>query len=137
MLIGIAAVGGLVVLAIHRLATNRVRRADPWDCGFPDPNPATQYTAASFAQPIRRVFGTVAFRARETVEMPNPGDIAPARFSSSLIDPAWEAFYRPTGRLVGWIADHANKLQFMTIRRYLSFTFGALVLLLFLVAVLG
>ena len=135
MLIGIAATGGLVVLVIHRLATNRVRRSDTWDCGFPDPNPTTQYTAASFAQPIRRVFATVAFRARETVEMPNPGDIAAARFSSSLIDPAWEVFYRPTGRLIGWIADHANKLQFMTIRCYLSFMFGSLVLLLFLVAV--
>ena len=29
-----------------------------WDCGFPDATPATQYTAGSFAQPIRRVFGT-------------------------------------------------------------------------------
>lgn len=137
MLIGIAAAGGLVVLAIHRLASNRVRRADPWDCGFPDPNPATQYTAASFAQPIRRVFGAVAFRAREVVEMPNPGDTAPARYASSLIDPAWEVFYRPTGRLIGWVAERANRLQFLTIRRYLSLMFGALVLLLFLVAVLG
>ncbi len=30
---------------------------------------------ASFAQPIRRVFGTVVFRAREHVDMPPPGDM--------------------------------------------------------------
>ena len=53
---------------------DRLRRAPAWDCGFPDPSPATQYTAGSFAQPIRRVFGTVVFRAREHVEMPPPGD---------------------------------------------------------------
>ena len=54
----------------------------PWDCGFPDASPATQYTAGSFSQPIRRVFGTVVFRAREEVHMPPPGDAqrrAPAR----------------------------------------------------------
>ncbi|HSD93077.1 MAG TPA: hydrogenase 4 subunit B, partial [Methyloceanibacter sp.] len=56
--------------AIHRLASDRLRRAPAWDCGYPDPNPSTQYTASSFAQPIRRVFGTLVFRAQEQVEMP-------------------------------------------------------------------
>ncbi len=34
---------------------------------FPIASPLTQYTAGSFAQPIRRVFGTIVFRAREHV----------------------------------------------------------------------
>ncbi len=59
---------------IHRYASREVRRGPAWDCGFPDPDPATQYTADSFAQPIRRVFGATVFRARERVEMPPPGD---------------------------------------------------------------
>ena len=71
--------GTLAAFAIHRLASDRLRRAPAWDCGYPDPSPATQYTADSFAQPIRRVFGTVVFRAREHVEMPPPGDMRPAR----------------------------------------------------------
>src|SRR5262249_56111309 len=62
--------GALAAWAIHRLASDKLRRAPPWDCGYPDANPATQYTASSFAQPIRRVFGTVVFHAREHVEMP-------------------------------------------------------------------
>src|SRR4051812_13102283 len=41
---------------IHRFASRAVRRGPAWDCGFPDPSPATQYTAGGFAQPIRRVF---------------------------------------------------------------------------------
>src|SRR6185369_3717085 len=57
--------GTLAASAIHRFASDRLRRAPPWDCGYPDASPATQYTADSFAQPIRRVFGTVVFRAHE------------------------------------------------------------------------
>ena len=54
--------GTLAAVAIHRLASDRLRRAPAWDCGYPDPSPATQYTASSFAQPIRRVFGTARVR---------------------------------------------------------------------------
>ena len=32
--------------------------------------------AGSFAQPIRRVFGTLVFHAREEIDMPAPGDLA-------------------------------------------------------------
>src|SRR4051794_25531368 len=72
VLVFIALSACLAALAIHRFASDRLRRAPAWDCGYPDPSPATQYSASSFAQPIRRVFGTVVFRAREHVEMPPP-----------------------------------------------------------------
>ena len=65
--------GTLAAFAIHRLASHKLRRAPAWDCGYPDSSPATQYTATSFAEPIRRVFGTVLFRAHEQVDMPPPG----------------------------------------------------------------
>ena len=68
--------------SIHRSPPTAAPRP-AWDCGYPDPSPATQYTADSFAQPIRRVFGTVVFRAREHVEMPPPGDRRPARLTWS------------------------------------------------------
>src|SRR5208283_269835 len=71
--------GTFAAFAIHRLASDKLRRGPAWDCGYPDADPATQYTAGSFAQPIRRVFGTIVFRAREVVEIPPPGDISPAR----------------------------------------------------------
>ena len=82
--------GMLAAFAIHRLASDRLRRAPAWDCGYPDPSPATQYTATSFAEPIRRVFGTVMFRAREQVEMPQPGDARPARLTVQMTDPIWD-----------------------------------------------
>jgi hypothetical protein len=125
----------VLVLGIHRYASNRVRRSIPWGCGFPDPGPTSQYTASSFGQPIRRVFVSGLFLARESVDMPRPGETRPARFTLRLSDPAWDLLFTPLGRSVDWITARANRLQFLTIRQYLSMMFAALVVLLVMVAV--
>lgn len=122
-------------LAIHRLASDKLRRAPAWDCGYPDPSPATQYTASSFAQPIRRVFGTLIFRASERVEMPPPGELGPARITVRLTDIIWDSLYAPVARAVECVADRLNQFQYLSIRRYLSFVFAALVGLLLVLAI--
>lgn len=124
----------LTAWVVHRVASNRLRRAPAWDCGFPNASPATQYTADSFAQPVRRVFGGFAFRATERIDMPEPGDGRSARMTVTLHDLASEWFYDPVVRLVNLLAERLNYLQFLTIRRYLSLVFGALVLLLLIIA---
>ena len=131
----IAFAAGLGAEAIHRWASGVLRRSAPWDCGFPDPSPATQYTAGSFSQPIRRVFGSVVFRAREEVYMPPPGDPRAARMHVRMRDLLWDAFYAPLAGLVGYVADRLNKVQFLSIRAYLALVFGALVALLTVLAV--
>jgi hydrogenase-4 component B len=130
----IAASALLAAFVIHRIASNRIRRAPAWDCGFPDDSAITQYTASSFAQPIRRVFGSSVFRARERVKMPPPGDGRPARLSVTLHDLVWELLCEPIARAVTFLADRMNQLQFLTIRQYLSVVFGALVVLLLVLA---
>jgi hydrogenase-4 component B len=131
----IALAAGLVAEAIHRWASDALRRSAPWDCGFPDPNPATQYTAGSFSQPIRRVFGEVIFRAHEEVHMPPPGDLGAARMHVRMRDLLWDTFYAPIAGVVGFAANHLNKVQFLTIRAYLTLVFGALVALLMVLAI--
>jgi len=126
--------GSLAAFAIHRFASDRLRRGPAWDCGYPDPSPATQYTASSFAQPIRRVFGALVFRARESVSMPPPGDTAPARFSVQVRDLVWDTVYAPAASGVLYAADRLNRLQFLTIRQFLSLVFAALVVLLLVLA---
>jgi formate hydrogenlyase subunit 3/multisubunit Na+/H+ antiporter MnhD subunit len=121
----------IIAFAIHRLASHALRRSPAWDCGTPDPSPLTQYSGDSFAQPIRRVFGTFVFAAREEVHMPRPGDVAPARFRAHVHDLVWEGLYTPIAGVVGFLAHHLNRLQFLTIRKYLSVVFGLLVVLLF------
>ncbi len=84
----------MTIWAIHRFASHAVRRAPAWDCGFPDPHPITQYSAASFAQPIRRVFGRSVFRAqRDPSPCRRPASTAPARIEKSSRDLVWELFY--------------------------------------------
>ncbi len=131
----ITATASLGAGAIHRFASRALRRAAPWDCGYPDPSPITQYTAGSFAQPIRRVFGTIVFRARERVDMPPPGDARPAHMHVELHDLIWDEIYAPIGLAVTFIAERMNHLQFLTIRRYLSVVFLALVSLLLVLAI--
>src|SRR5216683_280709 len=125
----------LAVYAIHRFASRALRRAPPWDCGFPDARPITQYTAGSFAQPIRREFGTTVFLARERVEMAPPGDRRPARLTVELRDLVWETLYAPVANAVDATAGRLNILQFQTIRRYLSLVVAALIALLLVLAI--
>jgi formate hydrogenlyase subunit 3/multisubunit Na+/H+ antiporter MnhD subunit len=130
----IAASASLTAYVIHRVASRAVRRAPSWDCGYPDPSPATQYTASSFAQPIRRVFGELVFQAREKVTMPLPGDPKPALLELSLSDLLWDSIYAPLSSLIWTASEKLNSLQFLTIRQYLSLVFVALIGLLFAVA---
>jgi formate hydrogenlyase subunit 3/multisubunit Na+/H+ antiporter MnhD subunit len=126
----ICAAAGMSALAIHKLAVRSLRRGPAWDCGYPEQSPATQYTGLSFGQPIRRVFGTTVFRASEHVDMPAPGDMRPAVYEARMHDVVWETLYVPIAWAVDALSLVLNKAQFLTIRRFLSVVFVALVLLL-------
>lgn len=135
VMVFIAISASLAVFFIHRFASHALRRGPAWGCGFGDPTPAAQYSGASFAQPIRRVFGTLVFHARDHVEMPAPGDIRPARLRIELRDLIWEGMYEPIAGAVGVSSEKLNRLQFLTIRRYLSLVFATLVTLLLVLAI--
>jgi formate hydrogenlyase subunit 3/multisubunit Na+/H+ antiporter MnhD subunit len=126
--------GSLTAAVIHRFASRATRRSAIWDCGFPLTGPQSQYTSSSFAQPIRRVFGAVIFGVHETLDMPKAGDMRAGHFRTRILDPAWRYAYGPLARLVGSAAASLNRLQFLTIRNYLTLVFCALILLLLVVA---
>jgi NADH:ubiquinone oxidoreductase subunit 5 (subunit L)/multisubunit Na+/H+ antiporter MnhA subunit len=126
--------GTLAAMFIHRYATRATRRSDIWDCGFPNPTAAAQYTSSSFAMPIRRVFGATVFMVRERLDMPRPGETRSGHFHVKVFDPAWRYIYGPMARAVLRSAVSLNALQFLTIRRYLTLVFATLVLLLLVVA---
>jgi hypothetical protein len=134
LLLFIAGSASVTALAVHRLGSHASRRAPAWDCGFPTAASNTQYSAAGFSQPIRRVFASVALHARERVFMPPPGDPSPARIEQTMLDPVWDWLYAPIAAGVSWTAGALNGLQFLTIRRYLGLVFVALVLLLLALA---
>jgi hypothetical protein len=67
--------------------------------------------------------------------MPPPGDMRPAKFTVYLQDVVWDILYAPLAEGLRVVTDRLNVLQFLTIRRYLSLVFGALVVLLLVVAI--
>jgi len=132
--------GILITFFIGRLLlrhnANPIRRSAPWDCGFGPLNTRMQYTAAAFAQPIRRVFAGV-WKVQEQVEVTHAE--APASLVSSvrhqlhITDWSWSKLYEPIGRLVLSGARHIGRLHSGHIRTYLMYTFGTLLLLLWIV----
>jgi len=108
----------------------RVRRCDAWDCGFAPPNPAMQYTATAFAQPIRRVFGLL-FHIDESVEWQPDGQ---RRHRLQVSDRAWELFYLPVMRVVENAARQVTRLQSGSVRVYLGWSLATLLVLLWIIA---
>lgn len=119
---------------IHSFWRRETRRAPAWDCGYVDANPATQYTASSFAQPVRRALGAIAFSARERLDFPLPGETRAARFGVEIDDRFMDYVYVPLSRAVWFCAGRLNILNFLTIQEYLALVFVALVFLLTLAA---
>ncbi|MEX0646004.1 MAG: hypothetical protein WD076_11885, partial [Parvularculaceae bacterium] len=117
------------------IASHAHRRSPAWGCGYPPAGPQTQYSATSFAQPIRNTLGRVVFRASETVDMPAPGEMRPATIEVKVEDPSWSRIYAPISGLIDAIASRLNAFQFLTIRQYLSLVFATLVVLLLGLAV--
>jgi hydrogenase-4 component B len=127
--------GTLIAMLVHRISGRRTVRGAPWDCGFPDPSPLTQYSASSFSQPLRRVYGATFFDAAEIIDMPAPGDPRAASLTLRLTDHAWEKLYVAPTLAVLRLSERLNALQFLTIRRYLMLMFSALIVLLLIAAV--
>jgi hypothetical protein len=80
------------------------------------------------------VFGATVFQVRERLDMPRPGEMRAGRFHVKVFDPAWRFGYGPLARSVWRSAAKLNALQFLTIRRYLTLVFAALIVLLIVVA---
>lgn len=123
------------ILVVHHFGTRKIRDAAAWDCGHREDIPNAQYSADSFSQPLRRVFGGTVFMAKEKVEMPPPGDTSPARFTLRMVDPIWDGLYKGIIWTVQNTANWVNRLQSLSVRQYLLLMFMTLVLLLLVVAV--
>ena len=67
--------------------------------------------------------------------MPPPGDLRAARLRVRLHDVMWDVLYVPTAALVGFAADRLNRVQFLSVRAYLTLVFSALVVLLMVLAI--
>jgi len=125
-LLVIAAVVGLTFAVVRRFYHGRLRRADPWDCGYPEQTSRMEDTADGFGQPIRHVFAPV-YRIRR--EIPRPDDPQPV-FRQEVEDRHWYWMYLPVARLTEFVSSHVGRLQQGRISVYLLYSFVTLIALL-------
>ncbi|MBY0330476.1 MAG: hydrogenase 4 subunit B, partial [Acetobacteraceae bacterium] len=133
--------GGGLAWAVRRRSPLPVLHGPVWNCGFiaPPPHlpfgdPLTQPGGAGIAQPLRRMLGEPLLAARETVDMPEPGEIRAARHEAGFTDPSGPLLLAPVAALRDRLSARGEVLQDWTIRRLLGLSFGTLVGLLALLA---
>jgi len=124
----IAAIVMLTFLLVRRFYHGRIRRAAPWDCGYPFQTARMQDTAEGFGQPIRQIFEPF-FRMHR--ELPSPADEAP-RYRVTVEDPLWGWIYVRIARATEAASRTVGMLQRGRISIYLLYSFVTLVALLFL-----
>ena len=123
-----AAVVFAAIVLVRRFYHGRVRRAAPWDCGFPAQTARMQDTAEGFGQPIRQIFEPF-YRMRR--ELPTPFDAAP-RYKVTVEDPLWGWVYLRIAAATEAVSRWVGMLQRGRISIYLLYSFLTLVALLFL-----
>jgi formate hydrogenlyase subunit 3/multisubunit Na+/H+ antiporter MnhD subunit len=128
-LVGVAASFALAFALVRKLYHGRIRRAAPWDCGFPWQTARMQDTAEGFGQPIRQIFEPFFHMQRD---LPSPFDAKP-RYKVVVEDHFWRALYWPIVDAVFRVARLIGLLQQGRIAVYLLFSFVTLITLLLVV----
>jgi len=125
-LLGLAASFALAFILVRRLYHGRLRRAAPWDCGYPWQNARMQDTAEGFGQPIRQIFEPF-FRMQR--ELPSPFDREPV-YRVVVGDHFWHWLYLPVAGAVERMSRWIGQLQQGRIAVYLLYSFVTLVAVL-------
>jgi formate hydrogenlyase subunit 3/multisubunit Na+/H+ antiporter MnhD subunit len=125
----VAASFALAFVLVRRLYHGRIRRAPPWDCGYPLLNARMQDTAEGFGQPIRQVFEPF-FRIDR--HLPSPFDRHPS-YRLVATDHFWHWLYLPIARTIEAASRIVGMLQQGRIATYLMYSFVTLLVMLLLV----
>jgi len=141
LFVGLALLLALIPLALRLLGAARALRvSDAWGCGRVAQTPRMQYTATSFAEPLRRVFAEL-YRPSEDLSIdfhPESRYFVQSIEYESHILPWFERYlYEPLIARVKVWAARARAIQSGSVHAYLSYLVGALVLLLGLLMAWG
>jgi hydrogenase-4 component B len=128
-LFGLAASFALSFLLVRWFYHGRIRRAPPWDCGYPWQTARMQDTAEGFGQPIRQIFEPFFVMQRE---LPSPFDAKP-RYRVVVGDHFWDWLYLPLVNLATRVARIVGLLQQGRISVYLLYSFVTLIAILVVV----
>ncbi len=128
-------------LVLRRFAEPAQTRGPAWANGFapapawlPFGDPVTQYTDASFAEPLGRILGRAVLGTEATLVAPPPGLPGPVTMGTDFRDPAMAWLFVPLRRARTTVSHIADAMQLLTIRRILMVMFVVLVLFLAAIA---
>ena len=106
----------------------------PWNCGYPEVTPRAQYSATGFAQPfahtVRKLFSRsklLEIHARRHYSPYLPEGLALHVHSRSPFD---DLIYTPIQKLVIRLSTAVSRIQTGSLRLYLAFVLGTVILLL-------
>lgn len=131
----ISTVGLIAIWMRHLSKSFPSKRFITWECGFGDLGPRTQYTAASFVQPISRIFGVIySYGLKVTVKGKDrshfPETVAAqtsheAHLETKVYAPILKSIQRVSGTLL-------MRMQAGSIHQYLIYMTFVLALLLWI-----
>ena len=127
--VALAAAG---VRAVRRLGSDRTVPA--WAGGDARPEPASQYTATAYANPMRLIFGAL-FRSRAQVRIEDPasrGGNGALAYRQEVPPPLERELYRPLVGLVSRVADAVKVVQSGDTNAYVGYIFAVVLLALLL-----
>jgi hydrogenase-4 component B len=130
--LGILSVVVTAYLLLHT-RPGAIRRVPLWDCGFEKVTNRMQYTATSFAMPLRRIFGYL-FNIKEHVrQLPpatHPSFPERLHYHLKVRDRFWGWLYQPVVGASFWISRRIGRMQHGHIQVYLIYSFVTIVVLL-------
>jgi hydrogenase-4 component B len=120
----------VTVVAVRLIHRRPARLADTWGCGRIAQTPRMEYTAAAFAEPLRRVFAELYRPTQDltvSVHPDSPHFVQSITFTSE-VHPWFEAvIYDPIVRCFRATARQVRRLQAGSVHLYLVYVVVALV----------
>jgi hydrogenase-4 component B len=125
----------VVVISAVRLRGRaaRTRTDGVWNCGGVGQSARSEYTAASFAEPLRRVFTGFYRPTHEVAVESHPVSqyfVQSIAYHTRVAPWMEQTLYAPVLRLTRWAARHVGRIQTGEIHVHLAYLPGALLLLL-------
>jgi len=131
ILIGMLMLGGLGFWWLHPKGTS-IRRSKMWSCGNPQTHARMQYNAASFSQPLRRIF-TGFYQVNEHEHaMRNQHKLLTTRVTHALHinDAIVHRLYQPIGNMIRRLSNLIYREHQRGIHVYMTYSFSTILLLL-------
>jgi hypothetical protein len=128
--LGILAVVIITYVLLHA-RPGAIHRVPLWDCGFEKITNRMQYTATSFAMPLRRIFGYL-FSIKENVHhfppASHPAYPESLHYHLRVRDRFW--IYQPVVDASFWLSRRIGRMQHGRIQIYLIYSFVTILVLL-------